>query len=234
MQPIPPYLDITLHFSYLSAAYKQVMYNMKSLTIIVLSGIIFLCSCSQNFEGVITYETTYISKVDGVSADEMFGQNNSKDTTFLKDGFYLHKANTNRMPYLLWRGVDTLHYYKETKDSDTIWTDKTNSHPVFIDSTRVEKDVDNIAGYLCDKLIVYRNNRVYEYYYNPDFKIEPKYYKEYTNSARYEVVKLMKSPTLRLKVSSPSSVMDMVATNVEIKSLPDSLFKVPDGFIMKD
>ncbi len=210
------------------------MYNMKSLTIIALSGIFFLCSCSQNFEGVITYETTYTSNVDGVSADEMFGQKNSKDTTYFKEGFYLHKANTDRMPYLLWRGVDTLHYFKKTLENDTIWTDKTNSHPAFIDSTSFEKDVEDIAGYSCDKLIVYRNNRVYEYFFNPDFKIDPEYYKEYTNSARYDVIKLMKSPTLRLKVSSQNGVMDMVATNVDIKSLPDSLFKVPNGHIMKD
>ncbi|MGM0479681.1 MAG: hypothetical protein ACQERC_10700 [Bacteroidota bacterium] len=206
---------------------------MKNWTFILLAGIICLCSCTQNFEGIISYETTYESKVQGVSAGELFGQKNSKDTTYFKEGVYLHKVNADQMHYLLWRSVDTMQYFKNRSSQDTIWFDKTNSHPSFIDSTRIEKNADTVAGYECDKLIVYRENRVYTYFYNSDFKLDPHHYREFSNSAKYEVMKLMKSPTLRLKVSSTTGVMDMIAVNVDVTSLPDSIFKVPDGTLVK-
>ena len=205
---------------------------MKSWIYILLIGI-SLNSSAQNFEGVVAYETTYVSKLEGVSADKIFGQKTSKDTTYFKEGFYLHKANTERMHYLLWRSVDTMQYFKNLASQDTVWFDKTDSHPSFIDSTRVEKNADTVAGYACDKLIVYRGNQVYTYFYNPDFKLDPKHYIEYTNSARYEVIKIMKSPTLRLTISGPSTFMDMNAINVDIRSLPDSIFEIPNGTLIK-
>lgn len=46
---------------------------MKTLLTIIIPLCCFSCS-SQDFEGIISYKTTYTSKIDGVSATEMFGQ----------------------------------------------------------------------------------------------------------------------------------------------------------------
>lgn len=205
---------------------------MKNWTLI-LPLVVCLQACAQNFEGVISYHTTYESKIEGVTVEEMFGQDSSLDTTFFKDGFYLNKSTTEFMNYQLWRSVDTMQYFKNKSSQDTVWFDKTNSHPSNFDSTHIELNIDTIAGYKCNSLTVYRGNRTYTYYYNPDFKLDPNHYKQYSNSSKYEIMKLMKAPYLRLTISSPANGLDMIAVNINIKSLSDSIFEIPNGTLSK-
>ncbi len=205
---------------------------MKNL-FLLLSLTLCLSVFSQNFQGMITYQTTYESKVDDITTEEMFGQKESSDTTYIKDGFYLSKSSTDFMNYLLWRSKDTMQYFRNKLSKDTVWYDKTNSHPSNFDSTNIEENVDSILGYHCNKLIVYTGNQTYEYYYNPDFKLEPKCYSQYLNISKYNIMKIMQSPYLRLKVSSPINSMDMIAVNILIESLSDSIFQIPDGELVK-
>ena len=201
--------------------------------ILILPFVICFQSYTQNFEGIISYKTNYESKMEGITAKEMFGQKSSLDTTYFKDGFYLNKSTTEFMSYQLWRSMDTMQYFKNESSQDTIWFDKTNSHPTTFDSARVEVNADKIMGYICNKLIVYRGNTTYTYYYSTDFKLDPSHYHQFSNGSKFEIIKLMKSPYLRLKISSPSNGLDMIAVKVNITSLTTKVFEVPDGILTK-
>lgn len=208
------------------------MYNMINW-ILLLQLAICVQAYAQNFEGIISYQTTYKSKVDGVTAKEMFGQETSRDTTYFKDGFYLNKSTTQFMSFQLWRGADTMQYFKNMASQDTIWFDRTDTHPSSFDSTHIVLNADTVAGYLCNQLIVYRGSQTYTYFYNPDFKLDPSHYRHFSNSSKFEIMKLTRSPYLRLKITSPSNSMDMIAVKVNIESLPDTIFEVPDGILTK-
>jgi hypothetical protein len=201
--------------------------------ILILQLAICVQASAQNFEGIISYHTTYKSNVDDVTAKEMFGQETSSDTTYFKNAFYLNKSTTQFMSFQLWRGVDTMQYFKNISSQDTIWFDRTDSHPTSFDSTHIVLNADTVDGYLCNKLIVYRGNQTYTYYYNPDFKLDPSQYRHFSNSSKFEIMKLIKSPYLRLKITSPSNGLDMIAVNVNIESLSDTIFEVPDGILTK-
>jgi hypothetical protein len=201
--------------------------------ILILPLAFCIQACAQNFEGIISYNTTYESNVEGVTAKEMFGQESSLDTTYFKNDSYLNKSTTEFMSFQLWRGTDTMQYFKNMSSQDTIWFDRTDSHPSSFDSTHIVLNADTVAGYLCNKLIVYRGNRTYTYFYNPDFKLDPNHYRHYSNSSKFEIMKLIKSPYLRLKITSPSNGLDMIAVNVNIESLSDTIFEVPDGILTK-
>ncbi|MGB1294044.1 MAG: hypothetical protein ACPG6V_01090 [Flavobacteriales bacterium] len=201
---------------------------MKKM-IFILPLLICLQGFAQNFEGVISYRSTYTSNMDGVTVEEMFGQKSSLDQTSIKDGFYLNKSTTGFMNYQLWRSIDTMEYFMNTSSKDTVWFNKTNSLPTHFDSTAFEANADTVAGYLCNKLTVFRGNQIYSYYYHPDFTLDPKYYNQYLNIAKFEILKLMKSPYLKLTISSPKFGLDMEAVNIKIKHLPDSIFRIPEG-----
>lgn len=128
---------------------------MKVLLSLIL---IFHCfySTAQNFEGFISYETSYNSKSKNISTKEVFGQETSMETTYFKDGYYLQISTSDFMHYLLWRSEDTTQYFKNKSTSDTIWFEKTNSNPSRIDSFFVEKNADTILGYSCDKLTTHQ------------------------------------------------------------------------------
>ncbi|MDD2982925.1 MAG: hypothetical protein PHQ74_06020 [Crocinitomicaceae bacterium] len=206
---------------------------MKILLTIIIPLCCFSCS-SQDFEGIISYKTTYTSKIDGVSATEIFGQEVAYDTTYFKNGFFLNKSSTDFMNYLLWRSEDKKQYFKNKYSADTIWFDQTDSRPSQIDSFLVQKKAETVGGYDCDLLLVYKNDRLYKYYYNPDFKLDPSYYQQYTNSSKFEIMKIMKSPYLRLHIISPRDEVDMVCTNLEVTKLSDETFAIPkEGNLIK-
>lgn len=201
----------------------------------IISLIVCLNCSSQNFEGVISYETTYKSNFDSISTEQLFGQKKSYDTLYFKDGNFLMKSTTDFMSFLLWRSVDTMQYYTNSFSQDTIWSAKTNSNPSVIDSFKVEKQSDTLLGYLCNKLNIYRESSTYTYYYNPDFKLDYKHYKNFTNAAKDQIMKIMGSPYLRLHVESPLSSMDMICVDIQQKELSDKLFEVPESVVfMKD
>lgn len=193
-----------------------------------------LSSCVKNFEGIITYQATYESKKKGVTTEEMFGQKTSRDTTYIKDGFYLNKSTTSFMCYQLWRSKDTTIYFRNNSSLDTIWFQKTNFHSPSIDSALIEINAEEVLGYKCNKLTVYRNKRIFTYFYHPNFKLSPKYYREYSTSAKFEIMKLMKSPYLRLTIHSPTGAnMDMIAVDINITKVSDSIFAIPNGTLVK-
>ena len=209
------------------SANRYAQLKMRNRLIYILLISLYGCS-ADSFEGIVRYETTYKSKVEGVLIEDLLGPPSSIDSIYFKDGYYLQKSTTDYMNYLLWRSEDTTQYFRNKASSDTLWFDKTNSHPTVIDSSTIVKKATTILGYKCHKLSVYRGGSIYTYYYNPNFYLDPEFYKEYTNSSKHQVMTLMKSPYLRLHIEYPGIEMDMIATDIVIEKLSDSIFELPN------
>ncbi|MGB0868904.1 MAG: hypothetical protein ACPGSD_04835 [Flavobacteriales bacterium] len=203
--------------------------NKLRFSIFFLLQLIMQAVLAQNFEGIISYQTSYKSKIEGMSTVEIFGQKTAKDTTYFKDGYSLNISSTDFMHYQLWRSVDTAIYFFHASNPDTIWFDKTYSHPTIYDSMHVDLNVERIEGFSCNKLTVYLKDKCFEYYYHPNFVLDPKYYQNYWNSSTFEIVKIMKSPYLRLKMSTPNCIIELRAESIEQTQLSDSIFSIPEG-----
>lgn len=210
---------------------------MKRIEILLVLLVILISSgpaYSQNFEGILYGATTYTSKVDSLSAEDIFGQDFSLDETWIKDGYFKVNSSTDFMSIMLWRSVDTTLYWFTRSTGDTLWYDRTDSHPSHIEDYYFVQDADSVAGYNCDALVILRENgNILTYYYNPELTLEPEYYRNATNSAKYEILQLIKSPYLRLVIESDYGIIDTRTLKVEQKELPDELFDLPEYKLLK-
>jgi hypothetical protein len=203
------------------------------LTLLLILGISKI-SFNQNFEGVIHGVTKYVSKIDSVSAEELFGQKISLDVTYIKDGFFKVKSSTDFMRMMLWRSADTTLYWFNKTSEDTLWYDKTYSHPDEFNDHYIVEKVDSVAGYLCDALVIRRDDGgTMTYYYSSKLALDPEYYKGSTNSAKYDVMKKIKSIYLKLVIDTSYGVVESRAMSVEWKKLPDAFFEVPEDAVLK-
>lgn len=185
-------------------------------------------SIAQNFEGVILGATTYESKIDSLSAEDLFGQSFSLDETYIKDGFFKVNSSTDFMSMMLWRSVDTTLYWFSKSTGDTLWYDKTYSHPATIEDYYFVEKADSVAGYLCDALVILKENgTISTYYYSPELSLDPEYYRYATNSAKDKVVALIKSVYLKLVIESDYGRIESKALQVKWKELPDEFFALP-------
>ncbi|MFT6921687.1 MAG: hypothetical protein ACJA1C_000684 [Crocinitomicaceae bacterium] len=205
--------------------------------IIIISSFIISCTTNeekQNFEGILESKVTYTSKIDSLSATDLFGQSSAKDVTFIKDGFFKVTSSTDFMSMMLWRHLDTTLYYFNKSSGDTLWFDRTNSHPGSIVEHQIIRNADTILNYVCDALVMINDkDKVLTYYYSPELSLNPEFYLNATNSAKYEVMKLIKSVTLRIKIESSYGIVDSEAVKITHKKLDDKLFDLPTHSVLK-
>jgi hypothetical protein len=206
--------------------------------IILLSSIVVSCSAkkeSQNFEGILESKVTYTSKIDSLSAEDIFEQSIAYDETFIKDGFFKVNSSTDFMNMMLWRHSDTTLYYFNKSSGDTLWYDRTNSHSSKIVEHKVILKADTILNYVCDVLVILNDKDVViSYYYSPELSLDPEFYVNATNSSKYEVMKLIKSLILRMKIESQYGIVDSEAIKITHKKLDDKLFELPDHSVIKE
>jgi ABC-type tungstate transport system permease subunit len=206
--------------------------------IIIISSFIAACANKeekQNFEGVLESKVTYISKIDSLSATELFGQSSAKDVTYVKDGFFKVTSTTDFMSLMLWRHMDTTLYSFNKSSGDTLWFDRTNSHPRSIVEHQIIRNADTILNYVCDALVIINDkDKVLTYYYSPELSLNPEFYLNATNSANYEVMKLIKSVTLRIKIESSYGIVDSEAVKITHTKLDDKLFDIPTHSVLRE
>lgn len=212
------------------------MIHLKSIHVLALLILIaFSEVTAQNFEGVIYGATTYSSKIDSVGAEDLFGERLSLDETYIKDGFFKVNSSTDFMSMMLWRSKDTALYWFNKSSGDTLWFDRTNSHPAQIRDHYFIEKADSVAGYLCDALVVSMDNgNMLTYYYSPELSLDPEYYRFTTNSAKFQIVQLMKSVYLKLVIESSYGIVVSKALEVEWRELPDSFFDLPEHSQLKE
>lgn len=188
---------------------------------------------SQSFEGFITYQTIYQSNLDQFTTKEYFGQEESLDTCYYKDGYYSLVSTTDFIQKLLWRSEDTMHYFFHTHSKDTIWYERTDSKSNKMDSINLEYATDTLLNLICNKLTVYIGKTIYTYYYSPLLKMDPKYYKQYKQNAKNQIVSLMKAPYLKINIVAPQGEITMTSTEIRSMEIPKHMFNLPEGTYLK-
>jgi hypothetical protein len=205
---------------------------MKKLLsiLLILNGAL---SSAQDFEGVITYKSTYLDSDMDMSITELEEMYGTETKTFIKNGFYMEVSNTNFIGYQLWRHCDTAVYYRHKRTDDTLLMNYTNLRPGGDFTFKLENNADTILGYPCDLLTVKNDRGTIKYYFSSEFSLDPEYYVNYSHSNKYEIVKLMESIYLRLSVSYEYMHVDLIAVDIERRDLPEKIFEVPENMIIK-
>lgn len=199
---------------------------MKKLIFLVITFLPII-AISQDFEGIIEYDISYSNNKTSLSVKSLEEKLGKYVTSYLKNGYYLELTDSEFMSYQLYSYKDNMIYYKNDIKSDTIFYKATNIKSDISLDYKIEKNVDTILGYVCDKIIITDKYSTKEYFYSNKLSLDPAYYKNFYYINKNEIVALMKAYYLRLSMTYNSFTVDIKAKNIIHKKLKKRVFKLP-------
>lgn len=191
-----------------------------------------LNSYSQDFEGIIEYKMSYTLKSDRYSIDFLEKEMGKNVKIFFKNGFYKELTDSKFMYFQLFRYSDNRIYFKNQPKNDTLYYRSTLADHTSNFDYVIQKKADTLLGVVCDKLTITDNFGTKTYYYSSEYSLDPEYYKNFTFINKYEIVKLMKAVYLKLVMDLEFFKVEIKATNIERKKLPDKVFALPENTIL--
>lgn len=206
---------------------------MKTYLVIFLLGItgLELSGQQKEFEGIITYKVNIRSRKPGFDDKDWKNLMGAGDnlTVQIKQGNYLRQSGNvteyykpkEEKVYIKFNELDTLFYRDYSSDTSTILNvSKTN-------------ESKKIAGYDCKSIVIKTSSGTNQYFYAPQLYANPAYDKN-NKLDRFDIY-INETSSIWLSVISDyeAFTVEDVCTNVELKSVDESIFKLPDLPIVK-
>jgi hypothetical protein len=195
----------------------------RILLLLCFSSIV---SVGQTFEGKITYETTYKSKIPTVT-DALFTEMMGKSQEYnLKDGNYRTTSNGTFLQWQLYVNKDNKLYTKFSNSPSILWNDGA-VNPDSVLKSELNKGVIDILGYKCDELILICKSGVQKYYFNSKLKIDPKLFENHKFGNWYKYVSQSQAVPLKMILDNAQFSVIIAATAIESQKIDDQLFALP-------
>lgn len=212
-------------FFYVSLNFQ---FRLMSTTVKIFFLVVVSCTLTygQTFEGKITYQNSYKSKIPNVT-DELFTQmmGTSQEYSF-KGGNYRSSSNGTMLLWQLYIQQDNKVYTKFSNSPSVFWNDGA-VNPDEVLKTELNKNVTEVLGYKCDELILTCKSGVQKYYFNSKLKIDPKLFENHKFGNFYEYVSKTKAVPLKITVENVQFSLESVAIAVKEEQIADSLFTLP-------
>jgi hypothetical protein len=196
---------------------------MRILLLLCFSSIV---SVGQTFEGKITYETSYKSKIPNVT-DALFTEMMGKSQEYnLKDGNYRTTSNGTFLQWQLYVNKENKLYTKFSNSPSILWNDgAVNTDSVL--KSELNKGVIDILGYKCDELILTCKSGVQKYYFNSKLKIDPKLFENHKFGNWYKYVSQSQAVPLKMILDNTQFSVIIAATAIQPQKIDDQLFALP-------
>lgn len=198
--------------------------------ICLLPLIIFLITTSycQSFEGKITYQNTWKSKIPNMPDEQLSVMMGKTQEYVIKQGNYRSTLDGNFMNWQLYINKDNKLYSKISNSPSIFYNDAT-INPDEVLKAEIDKNVIDILGFKCDELILTCKTGIQKFYFtsNPKFKIDASLFANHKFGNWYETLSRTNSIPLKMVVDSPQFTIESIATNVSSEKLDDALFQLP-------
>ena len=182
----------------------------------------------QQFEGKITYQNTYKSKIPNLTDKQFSAMLGTRQEYFIKGGNYKSLTNGTVAKWQLYINADNRIYNKSSNSRTISWDDaSTDDDPVI--STELKKDAMLLLGRKCDELILKCRNGTEIYYFDPNLGVDMTLYKNHKYGNWYEYLKHAHALPLKMIFNKKSFSMESVATQVQEMKLDDKEFQLPQN-----
>jgi hypothetical protein len=220
-------LSITWLFLILCSFYVLHKTLMKRILISVLAALLPIVSIlGQSFEGKITYQNSYVSKMPNMTNDQFTSMMGTTMEYLIKGGYYRTTMNGKLLEWQLYNNKDNKLYTKMANSYAVLWNDASASTDEVI-KAEVNKEVVNILGYLCDELILTCKSGIQKYYYNSKLPLLAKLYENHKFGNWYEFASRSNSIPLKIIIDNPQFTLESVATAVKKEKVDDKIFELP-------
>jgi len=194
-----------------------------SLTILTIATVF-----GQNFEGKITYQNTYKSKLPNVTDQQFGSMMGSTQDYIIKGGNYKSSANGTMFQWQLYVNKDNKLYSKMSNSETILWNDgSVNSDSVI--SVQLNKRVTEILGYKCDELVLTCKSGTQKYYFNSKLAVDTKLFANHKFGNWYDYLKQANALPLKLIIDNQQFTVESAATEVKAMKLDDKDFQLPEN-----
>ncbi len=204
---------------------------MKKL-FIFLFFTINLLSAQDDFEGVLKFKIDFKDKTGEMSDEELKYLMGTEQTYFLKAKKYHSYTNGAFKVTTYHEGKDTI--FTKMASSNMLIYELTNVEEEKILSHKFEKTDLKILNYQCQLLVVKTNKGIHKYYFSPELKTKPEYYKNHKSGLWHFFTEKTDGA---LSIKAISDLEDLYTCieliSVERKTLNDSIFIKPNLPITK-
>jgi hypothetical protein len=198
---------------------------MRASILLIALFITSICN-SQNFEGKITYQNTYTSKIPNPTSEQFDGMMGTAQEYYIKGDKYKSATNGSFFQWQLYVPTENRLYSKMAVSDTLLWSDG-NSNPDEAVSYEIMKNQAEILGYKCDALVVKTKTGKATYYFSKKIKINPELYKDHQYGNFAFFTKQTKSLPLKIEMETPQFTMISTATAVKEIELEESFFSLP-------
>jgi hypothetical protein len=199
---------------------------MKTLKVLLLLLTVSTLTFAQNFEGKITYQNSYKSKIQGVTDEQFTSMMGTTQEYWIKRGNYKSTLNGSVVAWVLYVNKDNKLYSKMGNSEIVYWNDGSQNTNE-ITKAEINKEVLTILGYKCDELILTGKNGVEKYYFNSSLKIDASLFKNHKYGNWSEYTSRSNAVPLKMIIETPQFSMESTATEVKPVALEEQFFQLP-------
>jgi hypothetical protein len=183
---------------------------------------------AQTFEGHITYQNSFKSKLPNVTDEQWKSMMGARQDYFIKEGNYRSNTNGNLIQWQLYINSDNKLYNKLSTSEAVLWNDgAVNSDEVL--ESEVKENAVEILGYKCNELTLTCKSGVQKYYFAPSLKVESALFEKHKYGNWAELITRAKSLPLKIVLDNAQFTMESIAVEVKPEKLDIDLFTIPAG-----
>ncbi len=201
---------------------------MNKLLVFALITFSTLTVFGQNFEGKITYSSTYKNKTPQMTDQQWLSMMGDTQEYYIKDGNYKSVTNGTLMQWQLYVGSENKIYSKMSNSETVFWNDGlTNTESII--SVELNKNVIEILGYKCDELILTCESGIQKYYFNSTLKVDVSLFENHKFGNWYDFLKESNALPLKMIIDNAQVTMENIATEVKEMKLNEKDFQLPEN-----
>lgn len=200
---------------------------MKHLLTILMT-VISVTVFGQTFEGKITYQNSYTSKLPNVQDQQFNSMMGTTQEYIIKGGDYKSSSNGTLVQWQLYINKDNKLYNKMSNSETIFWNDG-NTNPDSIISVEINKGVTEILGYKCDEVVLTCKSGLQKYYFNQKIAVDISLFKNHLYGNWYDFLKVSKSLPLKSIIETQQFTLVSEATDIKEMKLDDKVFQLPEN-----
>jgi hypothetical protein len=196
------------------------------ISILVIAVLVMSIGNAQNFEGKITYQNAYTSKIPNATSEQFTGMMGSIQEYFIKGDSYKSAMNGSYSQWQLYVPTENRLYTKVAVSDTLMWSDG-NSNPDEAVKYEMQKSQVEILSYKCDALVVQTKTGKATYYFSKKIKVDPKLYKNHLYGSWALVIEQTKSLPLKIVMETPQFTLVSTAVEVKKMKIEESILALP-------
>lgn len=199
---------------------------MKKILTIALTILTAATVYGQTFEGKITYQNTFKSKLPNVTDQQFTSMMGSTQDYIIKGGNYKSSANGTMFLWQLYINSDNKLYSKMSNSETILWNDgSVNTDSVL--KVELNKQATDILGYKCDELILTCKSGVQKYYFNSKIGVDISLYNKHLYGNWFDYLKLAKALPLKSVIETQQFTLTSIATEVKEMKIDEKELQLP-------